>query len=143
MQIRELIIDDIQAIVPLMDELGYPASFDDLCKRFQHLLTLKDYKTFVAELNGEIVGFIGLVKQYAYEFNEPYTRIVALVVSNKYRRQKVGYQLMVMAEQWSLTEGCIAIILNSGNRKERVAAHKFYEKLGYKGKSTGFSKKIN
>lgn len=33
-------------------------------------------------------------------------------------------------------------ILNSGNRSERINAHKFYLKRGFEGKSTGFVKTL-
>lgn len=142
MDIRELVVEDLPSLVPLMEDLGYPADVSELHTRFERLLSLSDYQTFVAEDIGKVIGFAGVVKQYAYEFTEPYARVLALSVSRHARRQKVGQKLMLAVEQWALEQGCLIVTLNSGNREERIAAHKFYEQLGYEGRSTGFSKRL-
>lgn len=142
MHIREVVLEDMPSLMPLMVDLGYPTTLSELYQRFERLLSMSDYQTFIAEDNGEVIGFVGVVKQYAYEFTEPYARVLALSVSQHVRRQKVGERLMLAVERWAFAQGCTTVTLNSGNREERIAAHKFYEQLGYQGKSTGFSKRL-
>lgn len=142
MLIRQMKLEDVINIEQLMDQLGYPSTNAQLQSRFNQLLSLNDYQTYVAEYNANIVGFIGMAKQYAYEFDGPYLRILALVVDENIRRQNIGQKLMDAAESWGRENDCVAATLNSGNRPERIGAHRFYEALGYAGKSTGFSKKL-
>ena len=140
MYIRSMTLEDINNMDVLMNQLGYPTSKSKIQERFKKILGLPNYKTFVAEINGVLVGFVGMCKQTAYEFDEPYVRVLALVVHEDYRRKNIGQSLMLEVEDWAMKNYCRAIILNSGNREERIAAHNFYNNLGYLGKSTGFSK---
>lgn len=142
MNIRPMIIEDINNIDVLINQLGYPSANQKIQERFNKILELPNYVTFVAEINGELVGFVGMCKQTAYEFDDPYVRVLALVVHEDYRRKNIGENLMFAVEDWAKKNDCIAVILNSGNRAERIAAHNFYKKLGYIGKSTGFSKSL-
>lgn len=142
MNIRSMTRYDVNNMDVLMNQLGYPSTNQKVQKRLDKILDLPNYETFIAEINGELVGFVGMCKQTAYEFDEPYVRVLALVVHENYRRKNIGQNLMLAVEDWAKKNDCIAITLNSGNREERIAAHHFYKKLGYTGKSTGFSKKI-
>lgn len=143
MYIRSMTLEDINNMDVLMNQLGYPSSNSKIQERFSEILSLPDYETFVAEINGKLVGFAGMCKQIAYEFDGPYVRVLALVVHEDFRRKNIGQSLMLAVEDWAKKNHCIAITLNSGNREERIAAHNFYKNLGYLGKSTGFSKKFN
>lgn len=142
MDIRPMIVEDINNIDVLINQLGYPSANQKIQERFNIILELPNYVTFVAEINGELVGFVGMCKQTAYEFDDPYVRVLALVVHEDYRRKNIGENLMFAVEDWAKKNDCIAVILNSGNKAERNAAHNFYKKLGYIGKSTGFSKSL-
>lgn len=142
MHIRSMIRNDINNMDGLMDQLGYPSSNQKIQERLDKILNFPNYETFVAEIDGDLVGFVGMCKQIAYEFDGPYVRVLALVVHEDYRRKNIGQNLMLAVEDWAKKNGCIAITLNSGNREERIAAHKFYKNLGYIGKSTGFSKSL-
>lgn len=143
MIIRPMTLSDITKLDELMNHLGYPTTKSKLQERFTKILSLPDYKTLVVEMNEQLVGFVGMCKQAAYEFDEPYVRVLALVVHEGYRRQNIGQALMLAAEDWAIRNHCTSITLSSGNRDERITAHKFYEHLGYVGKSTGFSKSLN
>lgn len=140
MNIRPMILDDVTKLENLMNHLGYPSTNLKIQERFKKILNLPDYQTFVAEVNDKLVGFVGMCKQAAYEFDEPYVRVLALVVHEDYRRKNIGQDLMLTVEDWAKKNRCTLITLNSGNREERIVAHNFYKNLGYVGKSTGFSK---
>ncbi|RDW20791.1 GNAT family N-acetyltransferase [Oceanobacillus chungangensis] len=123
-----------------MGELGYPTTTDEMEQRFSKINSNALYNTQVAEIDGAIVGMIGMMLGFHYEKNENYVRIVALVVDSKYRKQGIGEMLMLKAEEWAKEQGANRIVLNSGNRSERNDAHKFYTNRGFERKATGFYK---
>lgn len=140
MMIREAKSDDIQALTYLMGELGYPTEIHQMKNRMERIYSLPYYRTLVAEIDGNVIGMIGMHIGYMYENDNCYIRVVALVVDNKFRGQGVGYKLISEAENWAKQIEASSIVLNSGNRKERENAHDFYLKFGFSAKSTGFSK---
>ncbi|WP_242634692.1 GNAT family N-acetyltransferase [Bacillus timonensis] len=111
-------------------------------KRFIKIKSSPDYQTLLASYDGKIVGMIGMVKGYYYEFDGFYVRILALVVDSNYRNKGIGKKILEEAEYWARTIGAIGIGLNSGNRTERMKAHKFYKNMGYVEKSIGFAKSL-
>ena len=142
MRIRPIMYKDISNMQSLITQLGYPCTLEQVQSRFEHLFTLRDYLTFVAEKDNVVVGMVGFSKQFAYELDGPLVRVLALVVDESHRNQGIAEQLMTAVEDWAKSEKCEAIFLNSGNREERIPAHAFYKKLGYVAKSTGFSKTL-
>jgi GNAT superfamily N-acetyltransferase len=133
---------DVPALAHLMGELGYPTSVEEMKERYTYISSNKNYHTLVAELDGQVVGMIGLCIGYCYEKNELYVRIVAFVVDANYRNNGIGSLLMEEAEHWAKNQGAVAMGLNSGNRIERQQAHQFYLQRGYKKRSIGFAKEI-
>jgi GNAT superfamily N-acetyltransferase len=140
MIVRPIKFKDFPAMQPLLAQLGYPSNVEAVQARFEHLCTLRDYDAFVAEENEAIVGMVGFIKQFAFEMDGPFVRIQALVVDEGHRNKGVAQALMEKVEMWARAQQCVVLTLNSGNRPEREAAHTFYRKLGFVGKSTGFSK---
>lgn len=139
--IREITEDDCETLTELVKELGYPSTIKKVSERLSKINSNSCYKTLVAEVDEKIVGFIGLCKLYAYEYDGEYVRIIALVVNEQYKGNGIGTKLVKMAEKWALDEGAIAITLNSGiNRKE---AHGFYKHNGYDIKGYSFSKTLS
>ena len=83
-----------------------------------------------------------LCSRLLHEYDGFYVRIVAFVVDSHYRRRGIGEKLLLETERWAREQGAIAMGLNSGNRSERLGAHRFYAKMGYEPKSIGFSKRL-
>lgn len=138
--VRDISNGDFDTLTELIKQLGYPSTSSKVSDRLSKINSSKNYKTFVAEVSEKVVGFIGLSKLYAYEYDGDYVRIVALVVNEQYRGKGIGSRLVESAEKWALEENAIAVSLNSGiNRKE---AHAFYESIGYSIKGYSFSKNI-
>ena len=135
MKIRPASKADIPQLAGLMEQLGYPTTTEEMESRYTSIEEDSHYHTLVAELDGKVAGMAGLCKGLFYEYNGFYVRIVAFVVDSHYRRRGIGEKLLLETERW-------AIGLNSGNRSERLAAHRFYAKMGYEQKSTGFSKAL-
>ncbi|MCF6800399.1 GNAT family N-acetyltransferase [Bacillus sp. ET1] len=143
MKVRELQTEDVPQLVHLMDQLGYPTSLEKLESRFSNIQSQANYHTLVAELNNKVVGMVGLCHNLFYEYDSSYVRIVAFIVDADHRRKGIGEKLMNEAEKWAIGQEATHILLNSGNREERKLAHKFYLTMGYKDKSTGFSKSLD
>lgn len=138
--IRDLTLEDYKALKPLLDELGYLSTEDEVKERLSKIVPDKNFKALLAEDQGKVVGFIGLSKSYTYERNGCYVRILALVVAGEYRSRGIGTQLVAAAEEWARQNGASLIALNSG--LQRVEAHKFYENKGFRKKWYGFIKEL-
>ena len=142
MNIRQAKKSDYPTLVNLMKDLGYPTTIDKLEIRFDAILEKDNYYTLVAELDGKVVGMAGSYTSLFYEHDGFYVRLVAFVVDRNYRRMGVGKALLKEVENWAEESGAVAVVLNSGNRDERIDAHLFYTNMGYLAKSTGFVKNI-
>jgi GNAT superfamily N-acetyltransferase len=141
--IRPATADDSVELAALMEDLGYPGAVSDIETRYERLWHNPDYQTYLAICDGETVGMIGLNRIYRFEHNEAAVRIGALVVRQGFRNRGIGAKLMLKAEEWAGQKGADMLYLNSGNREERVDAHRFYQDLGFEPYSTGFKKRIN
>jgi len=140
--IREFNDTDIPEMANLMIELGYPTTSTEMVERINNFRTNPDYKTLVAERNNKIIGVIGMMKLYFWEQNKWYVKIQALVVKQTVRKHGVGELLIKSSEVWAKEIGAICIALNCGNKAERSEAHKFYPKMGFQHKSSGYIKFI-
>lgn len=138
--IRNINESDYEIISELIKQLGYSSNVASVSGRLSKINGSKDYKTLGAEIGDKIVGFIGLCKMYAYEYDGEYVKVAALIVQEEYRGKGVGTKLIEAGEKWATEEGAIGINLNSGiNRKE---THEFYKSRGYVTKGYSFSKKL-
>ena len=140
--IREAEQSDIFALTGLMNELGYETTEDEMNIRFKKIHNHNDYKTFIASIDNQILGMVGLSRNYSYEQNGVYVRVLALVTSSTFRGNGIGKKLMEKAEGWAREIGADTVLLNCGNREERTIAQQFYLKIGYEIKSSGFKKKL-
>ncbi|MFY3790300.1 GNAT family N-acetyltransferase [Ureibacillus sp. MALMAid1270] len=143
MDIIEATMQDIEDLTILMEHLGYPTTIDNMKIRFSNIFSKSDYKTLIALIDDRVVGMIGLIKCLSYEMDGCYVRIGALVVHSDYQNKGIGKRLIEEAENFARSIGASGIVLNSGNRPERMKAHQFYKNQGYSDKSTGFVKKLD
>lgn len=140
--IRDTTFADVEAIANLITQLGYPTTTEDMRARLGHISSHPDYRTIVAETANQVVGFAGLMKGWYCEHNDAYVRVLAFVVDENFRNLSVGKNMLSACEEWAATQGAKTMLLNSGNREERINAHMFYQKMGYEIKSSGFVKKL-
>src|SRR5699024_11902851 len=103
-----------------MGELGYSTTTEEMESRFSKISSHSLYNTQVAEMNGVIVGMIGMMLGFHYEKNENYVRIVALVVDSEYRKQGIGEKLIEKAEEWAKGQGANRIALNRDRKSTRL-----------------------
>lgn len=140
--IRALEKTDYELICDLIhNELGYDtSSIGDIYKRLDTIRNHKDYQTFVAVYDNRVIGFIGLCKGIAFEFDGQYFRIIALAVDKKYQNIGIGKQLINKAEQHAKRKNAVILTLNSGLHREKT--HAFYEHRGFVKKGYSFRKFI-
>lgn len=139
MEIRNYQASDIEELIPLYADLGYPATAEVLRKRLGILLHQPSYQLLVAVLDEKVVGLIGFSKLYFFERDGFYYRILALVVGTNYRNQGVASHLIDEVRKQACLKGAFALVLNSGIRAERSEAHHFYQNYGFKKASYGFA----
>lgn len=141
--VREANPHDYPAICQLMkNELGYSNLHEaKALERLEQFRQNRERATFVAVMDDEIAGFIGVIKSMAYTDDGYYMEIAALAVSAITRRLGVGTALLKKTEEWARLSGIYEIGLHSNMR--RIEAHLFYEKNGYTKKSYWFYKNLS
>ncbi|MBM7634882.1 GNAT family N-acetyltransferase [Geomicrobium sediminis] len=142
MEVRLATMSDVKSMSVLLTQLGYPTSVKQMKERFERIQSHGDYRTWLALVNGEVVGLIAAVKSYFYEKDGEYVRIVAFVVDGEHRGQGVGQKLMQRAEDWATSIGACTMALNSGAKEERTNAHGYYKKAGFLETNVGFTKSM-
>lgn len=138
MEIRNANLSDVDSLLPLYSDLGYPTEKAILEKRLNIILNTPDYGCLVAEQDGRLVGFIGYAKLYLFEADGSYYRILALSVLEEARRKGIASQLINAVKELAAKDDAKALGLNSGLLHARKEAYAFYEALGFERVSTGF-----
>ena len=126
--IRDMTRDDVEAIMPLMIQLGYEVNIAELMRRYERLESAADHHLFVAELHGQLAGFCHVFARPALE-KPPEAIVQSLVVDAPERQAGIGRALMATVEDWAKARGFTSVALYS--QVEREDAHAFYENLGY------------
>ena len=98
------------------------------------------YKTFVAIIDNEVVGFITVVQVMAIGMPVGYLKINGLAVLPEWQSKGIGSQLLRYAEQCAVRRGLSHIALATGF--QRKDAHRFYERHGYMTDSYAYGKSI-
>lgn len=140
--IRDAREDDAAQLSILMDQLGYPCTPEEALVRLKNVAQHPDYRTLVVTKGDVIIGMAGILKGFWYEKNGTYVRILAFIVREDERGKGIGKQLITAVEDWAMEVGANSVILSSGNRDDRKAAHRFYKNVGYEQRSLGFIKKL-
>ena len=132
--IRDGKSSDAPALAALMCELGYETTSAEMGQRVKAIFNDARYRTFVAEVEGEVSGMIGTLTHASHEHNDLSGKIIALVVSKKQRRQSIGRALVAAAENDFAKRKVTRVSLTT--RFTREDSHRLYQALGYS--RTGF-----
>ncbi len=129
--------DDAEAVSRLCDQLGYPASEEEVRRRLVALGQDEEHVVLVAETrDGAVCGWM-----HAYirklVVRDPHIEIGGLVVDEAQRGKGAGRLLMAEAERWAQDRGCRGVYLRSNVKREE--AHRFYEEIGYRRLKTSFT----
>lgn len=128
-EIREALPQDYARIAELAGQLSYPSSSEQIAKRLDGMRPSSEHAVFVAQLGGEIAGWLAVFVYRVVE-NDPRAEISGFVVDERYRSRGIGMHLLARAEHWAREKGYRAIGLRSNVIRDR--AHAFYESHGYK-----------
>lgn len=119
---------DAEAVANLTAQLGYDVTPGVAKERLARILARTDHRFFIAEDEGRPVAWLHAIKAEYLEA-DPFVMIAGLVVDRTCRNQGIGRMLMDHAERWAKEQQCSLVRLSSS--AGRVAAHRFYERLGY------------
>ena len=98
------------------------------------------YRIFIAEHEGNVIGFVSAVEALAINLPNGYIKVNALAVLPEFRHCGIGKMLMERVEQLADEHGISLIGITSGF--QRTEAHAFYEHLGYHKSSFWLSKRV-
>ena len=138
--VRIAISADIPALAALATHLGYPTAPEAMAERMARIAPRDDYETFVAERDGRVVGFAGVMEGLSYVYDPPYVRLLSLVVEPGERGKGTGAALVAEAERWAKSRGAASLHLTTALHRE--GAHRFYETLGYERTGARYLKKL-
>lgn len=136
--VRPASLDDLDAIWPLAREFATSfsperAPFED---SFERLLADPHALLLVAEVEGDVVGYLLAHRHDTFLANGPVAWIEEVMVDAARRSGGIGRALMSGAESWSAADGCAYVSLASRR------AGGFYRALGYDHSAEFFTKTL-
>ena len=130
MKIEKMVRSDLNDVVRLAAQLGYPNIQDRIEERFAEIQSTKQFALFVARSDqGLITGWIQINAEPISLLIGARADIAALVVDDQHRGQGVGKALLLRAEDWAKENQLSLIRVRSNVRRE--GAHRFYQREGY------------
>ncbi|MCL6658571.1 MULTISPECIES: GNAT family N-acetyltransferase [Paenibacillus] len=142
-KIREIILDDYAEVVFLWNDVLEIRNVNDADFRvtMEEMNKAGNYKTFVALIDNDVVGFVTIVQSLSVGVPIGYLHIQALAVKRELQNRGIGTKLLRQTENYAKERGISSIILCSGMK--RTNAHAFYEHNGYDRDSYCFDKVID
>jgi GNAT superfamily N-acetyltransferase len=136
--------DDLPAIVRMLadDDLGsqreryeepLPKSY---ITAFEQIERDSNHELIVAELNGDVIGTLHLMFLPSISFQGGLrAQVESVRVDKLYQGQGIGSDMM----QWAIerAQGRGAHVVQLTTHQSRADAHRFYERLGFKGTHLG------
>ena len=128
-RVRPPVAADASAMARLATQLGYASDAPQMTARLAHLKGHPDIRALVAEQDGRVAGFIGLMVFPAFHRDGLHGYITAFVVDEALRGSGIGGALLAAAEDWFAEREVKRVNLTTALHRED--AHGFYEKHGY------------
>jgi ribosomal protein S18 acetylase RimI-like enzyme len=126
--IRDATDADAVAIAGLFTDEGYPAGPSDIRERLGRFAS-RFSTVKVAEIGGEVVGFVAVHVMPRFEHGDRVARVLALVVDAGVRERGIGHELLAAADEIARDTDCAFIELTAG--RHRPDALHLYEAVGY------------
>jgi GNAT superfamily N-acetyltransferase len=132
MKIEEMRDSDLHTVQRLACQLGYDCTAEEVARRFEALHRSPSHRLLVARELAEkrVVGWIHLAVENFSLLGEARADVAALVVDEKFRGGGIGAALLKAGEAWAQEQGLG--LLRVRTNTQRVRAHRFYERAGYK-----------
>ena len=129
---------DAERIAALFTDEGYPAGPSDIVERLGRFDSELS-RVFVADHDGEVLGFVAVHALPRFEHSDRIVRILALVVDAGVRERGIGRLLMEAAERLGSEVGAAFAEVTAGHH--RPEARRLYEELGYDGNVAAYLRK--
>jgi GNAT superfamily N-acetyltransferase len=135
---------DLTAIVHMLadDDLGRQRERDEVPlpnsyrQAFEAIDSNPNHELIVAELDGQIIGTLHLIFLPSLSYQGRLrAQVEAVRVDKKFQNRKIGSQMMEYAIQRAKIRG--AHMMQLTTHQTRTDAHRFYERLGFKGSHLG------
>ena len=136
--LRRATAADAERIAALFTDEGFPAGTSDIVTRLERFES-EAARVVVAELDGEVLGFIALHALPRFEHDDWIVRVLALVVEAGVRERGVGHLLMTEAERIGRELGAAFSEVTAGHH--RSEAQHLFESLGYDATVTTYLRK--
>ena len=131
-KVRNMAEADLPSVQPLLRQLGYDLTLNELEQRFNLVVKSPEHSVLVCEAEGKVVGLLHIYGRPALE--KPAEAIIqSIVVDKAYRKVGIGNKLVAAAELWATEQGYGSIALYS--RTDRDDAHAFYSQMDYRAKA--------
>jgi N-acetylglutamate synthase-like GNAT family acetyltransferase len=138
--VREARLGDAEAIAPLLAQLDYPASVQQVRARLARLGLTGNDTVLVAEQDGQVVGVASLHVSWMIHMDRPTGRLMTLVVDETTRGTGIGRALV--DECCTRAEAIHCARLELTSRLAREEAHTFYERVGFEHTAKRFTRPI-
>ena len=136
--VRMLADDDLGSQRERIDDplpVSYYSAFDQIERDPNHEL-------IVVERNGEVIGTLHLMFLPSISFRGGLrAQIESVRVDKRFQSQGIGSALMQWSMQRAKERGAHVVQLTT--HKTRLDAHRFYERLGFKGSHLGMKMTLN
>src|SRR5215213_2417081 len=109
---------DSDQMAALMVVLGYPTTPEQMRTRMARVAAHPDYHTLAAERDGRLVGMVGVQRGIGWNSDEPWARVMSLVVLPEEQGRGTGAALMAAAEAWARAQGAASLHLTTNARRE-------------------------
>ena len=130
MAIRNADSGDINSIVLLLNQLGYPDTGKFMEAKFQRMISHADEELILYEENSEVLAVMSIhfIPQLALEGD--FARISYFSVDSGARSKGIGNLLEEFCSRIATARNCDRIEVHCNER--RTDAHRFYYRQGYK-----------
>ncbi len=132
---REIDETDLPAVLALYAQLGEDdgrvLSAEEAQTIYRRMRAYPDYRIYLAEQDGRAVGtFALLVMDNLGHLGARSAVLEDVVVDSRLRGAGIGTKMMDFANRLCLDKGCYKMTFSSNRNRE--AAHRFYESLGFR-----------
>jgi N-acetylglutamate synthase-like GNAT family acetyltransferase len=119
---------DLTQVCDLCEQLGYPATLQELTHRFMTLKKSQSHALYTYKEDDKVLGWIHL-EAVDDLIEERKVEIKAIVVDEKSRGKEIGHQLLEQAKLWARSLNLKTIYLSCNI--QRLQTHQFYLKEGF------------
>ena len=129
--IRPVKLTDVDNLLPLFAQLGYPTSAKILTSRIERFLQNPGYGAAVYQQGDCIAGWIAWSKQDLFVKDAVRFHIEGIVVTDQLKGKGIGKQLMQFVEIMAENNRPAIIDLTTSLQRAPEGVHEFYNRLGY------------